>query len=71
MPDNYTVFYINLPPKIFGFTIYNGEDDYYTIYLNAKHSYYEQEKTFKHELKHILCGDLSNIVNVNEIEFLR
>ena len=71
MPDNYTISYLNLPYKVFGFTIYDGEDDFYTIYLNSRHSIFEQEKTFRHELNHILCGDLRQNVNINEIEFIR
>lgn len=71
MPDNYTVIYKNLPYKIFGFTIYNGEDDYYTIYINIRHSVIEQKRTFKHEINHIISNDFKRIVNVNNIEFLR
>lgn len=71
MPDNYNIFYANLPNKVFGFTLYNGEDDFYSIYLNARHSYYENQKTLRHELNHILCGDLIRNVNINEIEHVR
>lgn len=71
MPENYTINYLNLPYKIFGFTLYDGAEDYYTIYINLRHSYQEQKKAIKHELNHILYGDLLHNVDVNEIEFLR
>lgn len=71
MPDNYTITYMNMPFKIFGFTLYDGNDDYYTIFVNARHSFYEQQKTLKHELNHIIQGDLKSNVNINEIEFCR
>lgn len=71
MPENYTIFYVNLPNKVFGFTVYSSEDDYYSIFLNSRHSWYEQQKTLDHELNHILCGDLIRNVNINEIEYVR
>lgn len=71
MPDNYTINYMDLPYKVFGFTLYDKADDFYTIYLNSRHSEFEQRKTLKHEMNHILCGDLVSDVNINEIEFMR
>lgn len=71
MPDNYTINYTNLPYKVFGFTIYNGEEDFYSIFVNIRHSYAEQMKTIKHELNHIINGDCREFVRVNDIEYIR
>lgn len=70
MGDNFQVIYLNLPYKVNGFTVYNACDDFYTIVLNARLSYSNWEKTFKHELKHITHDDFIKFKNVNKIETL-
>lgn len=71
MPENYNIFYIDLPNKIYGFTLYDKADDFYSIYLNSRHSYYENQKAFEHEMNHIILGDLKRPVDINKIEYVR
>lgn len=66
--DNFIVIYDNLPYKVRGFTLYHAGDDYYTIILNSRMSYNCNQKTFLHELKHILKSDFIKCKNVQEIE---
>lgn len=44
-----------------------NEDGSYTIFLNSRFSYSQLEKTYKHELKHIINEDFTKY-DVNEIE---
>ena len=68
MNDNFTTIYANLPTKVKGFILYDTCDDYYTIILNARHSYYQNIKTFFHELKHISRQDFIKRYSVETIE---
>lgn len=44
-----------------------NEDDSYTIFLNAGLDYFSMQKTFKHELRHILNEDFEKY-DVDKIE---
>lgn len=69
--DNFIVIFENLPWKIKGFTVYDAADGYYTIVLNARISYEEQQLTFKHEINHIKNEDLLRPVDVGLVEYAR
>lgn len=44
--------HITLPTTIHGFTARDSEGDY-NIYINDRIGYFQQEKTIRHEMKHI------------------
>ncbi len=69
--DNITVIYLNLPVKIKGFVVHNTEDNYNTIVLNCKHSYFVNIDTYNHELKHINSMDFNNFLNAASLETIR
>ncbi|MCQ2754967.1 MAG: hypothetical protein MJ231_07995 [bacterium] len=66
--DDYMVVYKNLPHKVHAFTMYNAEDNYYTIVLNSRISYDAIKKAFEHELHHIMHNDFCVDKNVADIE---
>lgn len=68
MTNNVYVRLIDLPCRVRGFVIANGEDDSYNIYLNARLSRTEQKKAFLHEMKHISQKDFEKGGNVAIIE---
>lgn len=68
MIDNCNIVYKNLPVKIKGFAMHDAVDDFYTIVLNSRHSSNLLEKTFEHELKHIVKDDFILSKDVNLIE---
>ena len=68
MDYNYYVTYENMPARIKAFTVEN--DDQYIIVLNSRHSREQNEKSFKHELSHIINGDFNKETNTDIIEFL-
>lgn len=51
------VILMDLPPSVRGFTCL-GEDYSPVIILNARLSLEQQRKTYRHELRHIVRGDL-------------
>ena len=53
MVENFITVYENLPFKINGFVMYDAADDYYTIVLNSRQSFWKNKKTFEHEIGHI------------------
>ena len=69
--DSTTVIYLNLPTKIKGFVVHNFEENYNTIVLNCRHSYYQNVETYKHELKHIKANDFYSKFNSTQLETLR
>ena len=66
--DNINVIYMNMPCKIKGFTVYNTAEDFYTIALNTRHSSSQNQKTYEHELSHIINGDFYSDASINLIE---
>ena len=68
MVENFITVYENLPFKINGFVMYDAADDYYTIVLNSRQSFWKNKKTFEHEIGHILNGDFFKHKNVAVLE---
>ena len=68
MTNNVYVRLIDLPCRVRGFVLANGEDDSYNIYLNARLSRTEQKKAYLHEMRHILQKDFDRGGNVSRIE---
>lgn len=68
-PD-YNIVFMQLPTTIKGFTKEN-EDGSYTIVINSCFDRETQIKTCKHEIKHILAGDLNSESPVQKIESVR
>ena len=60
---------IELPPKIKGVTVIDGEGDY-NVYINTLLSPEAQKRTQKHELTHIIKDHFYNDdpVIINEME---
>lgn len=69
--DSTAVIYLNLPTKIKGFVVHNFEENYNTIVLNCRHSYYQNIKTYEHELKHINANDFYSLVGTTYLESFR
>ena len=64
--------YEELPCKVKGLVRETCEPDgdYYTIVLNSRLSFEQQQKTYLHEVEHIENDDFRK-ENVNEIEKIR
>lgn len=61
------VIYEDMPSKIKGFTIKNG-DDTFTIIINGRLNAEQQRSIFLHELKHINDGDFDKD-DIDDVEF--
>lgn len=59
--------YQDLPLTIGGYTVATP-DGWFTIILNQNLSHENNEKTYAHELKHILNGDFDRTDSVNLLE---
>lgn len=70
MRDNFRCICIDMPTSVKGTVAYDPVDDYYTIYINARHSQSQQLLSYFHELKHISKEDFNFIGNVCELETL-
>lgn len=68
--DNISVFYVNLPYKVKGFTLFDGFM-HYTIMLNSRLSYDTQIETLNHELSHIYNEDFRKCHDVDLLETQR
>ena len=66
MRDDVIIRYIDLPCTIRGMTVY--EDDFYSVYINARLSYEEQRRTIQHELMHIGRSDFDRQMPIGCIE---
>lgn len=55
----FNVIILDMPSKAKGFTKYNSEEDFYTIFLNAKLNYEQQQSAFEHEIRHIEYKDFN------------
>jgi hypothetical protein len=51
-----------------GTVIRNGEDDGYTIVVNSRSSYEQQQKTIAHEKEHIKNKDFEYVGDVSLLE---
>lgn len=68
MRDNIRIICIDLPVRCKAFTI--ADDGFYNVYLNSRHTYEQNKKSLKHELKHINNGDLDKEnTNVDLLEY--
>jgi hypothetical protein len=59
---------MNMPCKIKGYVAYSSTDDYYTIVLNSRLSFFQNKQTFEHEMVHIKNGDFFSNAGINLIE---
>lgn len=64
---NYHVEIMDMPVSVKAAVIPN-EDDSYTIFINSKFNYEQQQKSFEHELKHIINYDFERD-NVDDLEY--
>ncbi len=67
MNENIIIRIIDMPITIKGVTI-PSNDGYYNIYINARYSVDHQNKTLRHELKHVRNFDFDNFDNIKIIE---
>jgi len=65
MIDDRPAVLVDLPTSIRGF-VFHDDDGEPVIVVNARLTYEQNMKTYKHEKKHILCGDM---FNKNYIEY--
>ncbi len=65
--SDYCVRLIDLPPHVKGLVQFD-ETGFANVYINARLSYVEQKKTFKHELKHIRNDDAYNDDDIYSVE---
>jgi hypothetical protein len=68
MTDCVSLKYKNLPCAIGAFTV--ERDNYYTVVVNARSSYDQQQKSIAHELEHIENGDFDYIVREGNVDLL-
>ena len=68
--EHISVFLIDLPPLVRGFTVINN-DDSYSIFINARLSHEMQHAAYDHEIAHIDNHDFDKIYKVDELELLR
>ena len=61
-----SVKYLDMPTTVRGFVRDSCGD--YTIVLNPRMSYEQQQKTYRHELYHIENGDLDRDCDLDQIE---
>lgn len=66
MTDDVHIYIQDLPHKIKGFTV--PDADGYSVYLNAHCSREQNERTLKHELRHIVRCDCYSPVRVGILE---
>jgi len=70
--NNVNVKLCDFPHNIRGFVVRKCEDDiYYTVMLNSRLSFEQQQRTYLHELEHIMCDDFNSGMDVNLIERIR
>lgn len=68
MSDVY-VYFGDFPHTVRAFVVASGDD--FTIYLNSRNSFEQNQLSYMHELEHIRRGDFSRVLNVNRLESLR
>lgn len=61
------VVYIDMPETLKAYTLPDGMG-YYTIYLNSRLSYEQNECSYHHEMHHIKNGDYDKSGSVHLIE---
>lgn len=63
----YLTIFKDLPTQVKALTVKN-RDDGYTIILNSRLNFEQQQCSFMHELQHILNCDLEKECDIDEIE---
>lgn len=56
-----------LQPSIYALTIVD-ESGFFNIYINARLSFAQQRRTFRHEVRHIERGDFFSYLDIAAIE---
>ena len=64
--DDVHIYIKDLPHDIKGFTV--PDSDGYSVYLNARCSHEQNERTLKHELNHISRNDCYSPARVSVLE---
>jgi len=64
---NYCIRYINLPCRLSGVTVMDGEG-FFNIYINSRLDYYHQQAAIQHEITHIIRGDFFREEKLEQIE---
>lgn len=65
--DEYCIRYIDMPSRTKGLTVEDA-DGFYSIYINAKISAYEQKAAIIHELTHIERNDFDRNKTLKQAE---
>lgn len=65
---NFNVVPVNLPCSFRACTVYNSQEDWYTIIYNINVSEEVLLQAYYHELKHIEEGDFNSMLSVSELE---
>lgn len=65
--DEYFIRYIDMPSRTKGLTVEDA-DGFYSIYINAKISAYEQQAAIIHELTHIERNDFDKNKTLKQAE---
>lgn len=68
MKDNFRCICIDMPTSVKGTVAYDSVEDFYTIYINARHSQSQQLLSYFHELKHINEDDFNFNGNICVLE---
>lgn len=64
--DNIRIIVVSMPASVRAYTI--CKDDYYTIVLNDNLSYEQRQKSYLHELQHIMNKDFEKQCSADLIE---
>ena len=67
MPPGCAVRLIDLPYSV-DELVSVDEEGFASIYLNARHSYEQQRKAFRHPLRHLAADDFNNANGIRTIE---
>ena len=65
--DEYTVRLVDLPAEVGG-VIKESKDGFLNIYINARHGWRGQRRSYRHEMRHAENGDLHSDEPVDVIE---
>jgi len=67
--DNIRFIYTDdLPGKVKAFTV-KDVDEFYTVFLNARHSHERLMEAVEHEMKHIEADDFRGCESIQDIEY--
>lgn len=66
--DSVNVIYLDMPTTIRSYVI--NRNDFYTIVLNSRLNFEQNNASYEHELQHIKNGDYEKKCSVSMIEFM-